>query len=411
MKKVFALVLAVAMVLSLSAVAFADGAKVSALGNSLSKEAGAVNAIEQSLYTLDDDIVTAVNGNVAYGETVYVVLKTTVSDGEEEPTTAPALVTDNDSVSKLKVSAKWTVGGSNIKSVEIVKRKVYADVTTTAGTSDYKVVGAFVGFAASKDADPANAEGKHASGDGDKDNDEGNDCNKIGQSTGKAADEGKGISEIQEVSAYFVAITTTGSSLDETEVAGTVTLKGKTPSDASSTTTKEFTVAFTLGYPTSTVAAGTADVEVAEDLTNYDFTADKEDEVTLKYGDNVTVVIDATSEKEVLLGYDLDDVGEIVKAYSEANLDFYALTGTFKKTATVTIEADEDTYLYQVVDGKVKAVKAEYDEYEGGFVFNARTLGTYVVSDIELTAAADDAVETVVSGTTTSANPSTGAAA
>jgi hypothetical protein len=228
-----------------------------------------------------------------------------------------------------------------------------------------------------------------------------------------------GTATLTKTSAYFVAITTSGSSLDETEVAGTVTLKGKTPSDASSTTTKEFTVAFTLGYPkyNKAITATTADVDVVEALTNYDFTADKEDEVTLTFVNSkkesigVTVVIDATSEKEVLLGYDLDDVDEIVKAYSEANLDFYALTGTFKKTATVTIEADEDTYLYQVVDGKVKAVKAEYDEYEGGFVFNARTLGTYVVSDIELTAAADDTVETVVSGTTTSANPSTGAIA
>jgi hypothetical protein len=142
-----------------------------------------------------------------------------------------------------------------------------------------------------------------------------------------------------------------------------------------------------------------------------DFTKNTNDEVTLKYGNDVEVVIDATSEKEVLLGYDTDDVDEIVEAYGDANLDFYALTGTFKKTAEVTIEAAEGSYLYQIVDGKVKAVKAEYDEFEEAFIFNTRTLGTYVVSDIELTAAADDAVETVVSGTTTSANPSTGAAA
>jgi hypothetical protein len=319
--------------------------------------------------------MTQETGNIPYGKVIYIALEaeTSASSGKY------ALVTGSDSVAKLKVSAKWTVGGSSVKSVEIVKKTVQAYEITTANSDSSYVVGQLYGFATSDELETTT---------------------KVVATSGTAT--------LTKTSAYFVAITTTGSSLDETEVAGTVTLKGKSGTK-SVTVDKSFDIDFTLAYASATATQDSVDVATTKKV--YDFSDNTEDEVTLTYGSDVEVVINGKSEKTVLLGYNTDDVDEVVEAYDNANLDFYALTGTFKKTAEVTIYADEDTYLYEVVDGKVKAVKAEYDEYTGAFVFNARTLGTYVVSDIELKAAADDTVETVVSGTSTSANPSTGAAA
>ena len=83
-------------------------------------------------------------------------------------------------------------------------------------------------------------------------------------------------------------------------------------------------------------------------------------------------------------------------------------------------DQDYEQYLYQInSDGTLSEVPgAEYDEYDGGFYFNTRVLGSYVISDMELelkdtTTTTTPVVETPVVTTPAPVvtNPSTGAAA
>jgi hypothetical protein len=323
------------MVLSLSAVAFADTSSEVAASEADKKATINTNTIvynavgdvtADTMYDEDGKVITS----VAYGDTAYFKL----TDGADDPKD----ITSAASVAKLNVSAKWTKGADVVKSVEIVKKS----------------------------------------------------------------------------GAYYVAVATTGSSLSSTNVVGKISLKGKTGTGSSEETLKgkdgSFEVDFDVKYPSKDA---TGDELTATTKTVYDFSDVDETEYTINFGDNDAVAVAVVSVKntgKVLLGCDTDDIAEIVDAYPDAKIKCVALTGTFKKTAELTIYADEDTYLYEVVDGKVKAVDAEYDDDEGGFVLNTKVLGTYLISNTELDLSAADEGSVVVDDTV-AANPSTGAAA
>ena len=360
MKKVFALALALAMVLSLASVAFA--ASNSELLSSDGSVNGYINVEPNQYYkwSSDDKVMKAQvddEGNAktpAFGNTVYFKMTCVpeedltdeflddVDDMTDEEFAAfcTADVTDSKQVSGLKITPKWTDGEKYVKSVEIVKKG----------------------------------------------------------------------------GAYYVAVALTGSELDSAEVSGKIYLKGTSgTSDYKVKVDQYFTVELDVEYASvdkEEVAEKYAkklyvsDTKTVYDLENVDY-----DEYTVYFGKETksaiaSAVVDVTNEEEVLLYYSIDEVESVVDAYPDANLDFVALTGKFKKTAEVTIYADEGTYLYKVVDGKVVPMDAEYDEWEEGFIFNAKTLGTYAISDVELKAAA--VVETPEEGTD---NPTTGAAA
>ena len=103
----------------------------------------------------------------------------------------------------------------------------------------------------------------------------------------------------------------------------------------------------------------------------------------------------------------------------EADLSFYNFKGTkdaFTKTGELFIPADEDTFIYEVVDGKLVEVEATWtDEYTvsdvnkeyEGWVIETKELGYYVVADDELVVAEEE-VET--EDEADKANPETGAA-
>ena len=387
MKKVFALALALAMVLSLAAVAFADNSY-------LKDEDGDVPSLFQvtmnKMFAYDKDEYKPENNymgevkTVSFGQTRYfelmnyepVTQEEYASISKEAPETAfykldngsfkqieagdeaatvtkyiYTRVTDSKTVSGLKVTPKWTDGEKYVKSVEIVKKG----------------------------------------------------------------------------GAYFVALTTTGSELEGEDLAGKIYLKGTSGTgDNKEKIDHYFDVDLTIEYKTNEKANITLDdtvkkLYVADSKIVYDFEDVDRDEFTVyfvpkndakdKSSKNAvaSVVADVTNEEEILLFYKVDEVDAVVDAYPDANLDFVALTGKFKKTAEVTLYADEGTYLYKVVDGKVVAMDAEYDEWEEGFLFNTKTLGTYVLSDVELDLdAVTDVTETPEEGTD---NPTTGAAA
>jgi len=102
---------------------------------------------------------------------------------------------------------------------------------------------------------------------------------------------------------------------------------------------------------------------------------------------------------------DRDIIGRL--ADSDADMDFYVFNEdknftTFNSNAKLFFnDADEDSFVYQIKDQKLVPV-GEYDEDEACWVVKTRTLGAYVVSDVELK-------EFEAAAGTVDGNPDTGA--
>lgn len=239
---------------------------------------------------------------------------------------------------------------------------------------------------------------------------------------------------------WCIKLVTKGHSVEPVDVAGKIYLKGTTGSgDNKEKLDGYFTVDLTLEYPSVPVSEGVDEAPVFELPRGwnfiYDFDDVSEEEFTLYFGEmsfggnssssgassaiqtysandfgmkNVAaeVVTDVTNTKKVVLGYTNDDIAAVVDAYPNADLDFVNMTGRFKKTADVIVYADLGSYLYKYENGALTKVDAEYDEWEEGFVFTTKTLGSYVISNVELDLAAVSEVPSVEE----TANPSTGAA-
>lgn len=149
MKKTFALVIAVAMVMSLAAVSFAA-------------DAGLTFGTTPLKYDGDKAVKTMDSGRILeYGKAVYFQL---FEDDGETP------VVDYASVEKLKIKTKWEMGADLVESVAIVKKNVggeyyyYVEIKVAAKetTSDADIVGTLTfnrkkdttkGLALIKDAD------------------------------------------------------------------------------------------------------------------------------------------------------------------------------------------------------------------------------------------------------------------
>lgn len=162
---------------------------------------------------------------------------------------------------------------------------------------------------------------------------------------------------------------------------------------------------------------GTMNYGPTEDVSKY-FTVesgfvnfeDIDDDVELYFGDDgdIEFHVNSKSDKTLFLRYNDDEDDAIVEKFGDASLEFHYFEGnkdTFKKEGTLYIPADEGSFLYEVVDGKLVAVKdAKYDDAKEQFTFKTKTLGNYIVSDKELVAADAEG-----EGTDAETNPDTGA--
>jgi len=210
---------------------------------------------------------------------------------------------------------------------------------------------------------------------------------------------------------YAVAVATTGSDVENVQVEGELALAGKSKNkDENGKTTSTVSlkdvktaINIELGYELVEGAAVASGMKVgAKKVYQFkDVAKDAQEDFEIMFGDDILVETNVKNMKKVILGVSTKDNEELLDAYVDADLLFYNCTAAFRRTATVSLYAEEGSYLYEVVDGELVAVDAEYDEWEEAFVFNTRKLGNYVVSDVEL-----EVAEEVVA-----TNPSTGAAA
>ena len=113
---------------------------------------------------------------------------------------------------------------------------------------------------------------------------------------------------------------------------------------------------------------------------------DDDSEIDIEFGDQALFTVDVTGQGKLNLAWNTDFNKEVADLDKSANMDFVTFEGTpsFNKNGTLYIYADKDTYLYQVVDGKLVAIDADYDEDYEAWTFKTRTLGAYVISDKEL---------------------------
>ena len=356
MKKLFALVLAVAMVLSMSLAASAaaktqvgplDSVSGLVVGKHIYQNGGKHEYVDAGHAAGD---TTCQNADcfktVAYGKTLYIPLY-----GDD---TNHTQLSREDEVKNLKVSAKWDTNGEYIKSVDIAKKS----------------------------------------------------------------------------ERYFIAIKTHGTSMEENDVEGTVTISGKTYNAATDKYEKlpsklDIDVVITLkfdehnGYDSSYVLSNVIkkdpSIYIFDEKTKKSptdegdyYMQDEEFEFTCKENPDVTFTVDTTHQSKLILSMNTSSVKAVKDAYPEANLDYFVFNNpTFRKTGELFIPADDGSYIYEIVDGAVKDIDAEYDEYDEGFFIKTKTLGSYVVSDMELAAVA--AVETDTAAAA-AANPTTGAA-
>lgn len=201
--------------------------------------------------------------------------------------------------------------------------------------------------------------------------------------------------------AYYVGVKNkANATTSSTDVAGQLTLRKSGTDDFAFPDTK-LDVSYTLGYDSITPAD-----HVKKSLRIMKFGDHRGDQtIYFAEADGNYFEVNCDGQNNLLVKADVKYNADVAAKYPSANLDFFTGNGaSFNKTGLLTIVADKGSFLYQVnADGNLVAVKATYDEYEEAFKVKTRTLGAYVISDVELKLVATTPNETV------KPNPGTGA--
>lgn len=346
MKKTFALILAVAMVMSMAAVSLAAQTSTQLL--SLGK-ASKYDSDENSLKvfgeaTKDSGVLT-----LQYGKSAYFLIT--------EKDVGP--LTEYKTVEKLKVKAKWEMGGDLVKSLNVVKKYV-----------------------------------------------------KAANSSGQLSDDGY---------YYFLELSTNAKeATSDADIVGTLTFNRKKNDTDKVVEIKDedediaVNVFFENNY--NTMGKIISDRDYLKWDTKYLLKFDCDDEVELGFGyktggsNEGTFTVDVSGQGKIMFYYLTTADEAIAAANPGAKLKFINFfNAKFNRTGEFAYEMEDGKYAYQIVDGKLVAIPGcEYDDSDETFYFNTRVLGSYVFSDVELVNAA-----AVVDAPTTAPvqNPTTGAAA
>ena len=135
-------------------------------------------------------------------------------------------------------------------------------------------------------------------------------------------------------------------------------------------------------------------------------------------GDRLSSVLVRLAEDEQIFAYwNEDPVEAIEDKYYDLDADLSYITFVanpdLDRNAEVAIQGDysDQYYLYEIVNGDINEIDYEFDPDDGLFTFPTRELGSYVISDMELTAEADEPAEDdePAADDTATQNPDTGA--
>ena len=365
MKKLLAMTLAVAMVLSLAAVSFAS----SDVKLDYMLDRGIFG--EPCYYDSDDDarVVKYKDGYVfEYGETIYLPLIGTEITEDGKAGTVKTLISKSNAVDGLKVKTSFDFGEKYVDSVKITQKKidtsVYDAVDGAVKPAKLEVGKSYVYFVAVKLKDTLKTDATDVIGELQFD---------------KSATRNK-------------AIDPNGKYDDEFDY---------------KKDTKNF--GFEVKY-----AAPDKDVDVVTDdrqLFKFSDLDDDEYEIALIDSDIATFTFDARGQKDMVLAANDDFNGAISAKYPTANLEFLNVeaSDSFNKLGTLRVYAEEGYYLYALNEnGEIVNAKAKYDKDDECYVMRTRTLGSFVLSDEELVAEAPVVPE--VKPENKPFNPGTGAA-
>ena len=135
-------------------------------------------------------------------------------------------------------------------------------------------------------------------------------------------------------------------------------------------------------------------------------------EIDIEFGEEAMFTVNVNGQSRLNLAWTTRHDTEVAAMDESVNMDFITFTGnpSFNRTGTMYIYAADDTFLYQVVDGKLEKVDAKYNEDYEAWEFRTRTLGQYVIADGEIdlesiTDNTDDSSSTTDGG---KVNPDTG---
>ena len=110
-------------------------------------------------------------------------------------------------------------------------------------------------------------------------------------------------------------------------------------------------------------------------------------EIDIEFDDDAMFTVDVTGQSKLNLRYNCDFDSETAAMYDYANIDFITFEAepTFNKTGTMYIYADEDAFVYEVVEDGVKKIDGlKWNEDYEAWEFKTRKLTSYAISDVEL---------------------------
>jgi len=361
MKKFFALVLAVAMIMSMAAVSFA------------------ANVYGPFDYDADKDLMRTTG--IQYGDTVYFLLSEANKDKTE------VAMSDFEQVEKLKVKVAYEMGEDMVESVSIVKKYV--------STVEMK-----------KDADGNNTSEFAAKGLNLIDTDDYYYfvAVKVKNSTSVGDVDIIGTFELKRKEIEDDKNATKWAEIDEEEF------------------DFEINVSFNNGWLKKNTGVAYGGLVINDDKnhlewdTSYALKFDYDDEVELSFGeadsgDNEgTFTVDVSGQGKLFLRYDT----KLADAIAEANpgVKIYALNFNgvkFNRVGEFAYELEDGVAAYKVVDGALVEIPGcEYDESDETFYFNTRVLENYVFATAELVNPVAEA-PVVEAAPVAPSNPSTGA--
>ncbi len=129
-------------------------------------------------------------------------------------------------------------------------------------------------------------------------------------------------------------------------------------------------------------------IEPATFYPDEDFDENDEESFDFEADGDSFYLADTRSQKKLVLGMNTDydeEIGERYAPQTETLFFWNGNGGSFNRTGYLYLAAPEDSFLYRVdEDGDLSPVDAEYDDSEECFVIRTRTIGRYVVSEVEL---------------------------